>query len=282
MYAVTEKGAFWYSENDGKTWQENSEGLPIAYIRSICPSRFKLSRVYVAMSGINYDDLNKYLFVSEDYGKTWKPITTNLPNEPVNVILEDPNYENILYTGAYRGVYISMDRGETWNLMGRNLPAASIGDLEIQEREKELVVGTHGRGIYYFNLIPIYELFKKGFPPTKNLLFNIPPAKLPRRRASHKDVEKSTIEKVPISFWSIQSGTAHIKVFEEPNQPIWQKELKVNRGFNQFRWDLVVEAVASDMPYFIHYEKYMEAGDYMVELDIGGEQLRGTLNVVKR
>lgn len=280
LYAGTEKGAFWYTDNDGKSWQENSEGLPIAYIRSICPSKFKLSRVYAAMSGINYDDLNKYLFVSEDYGKTWQSISGNLPNEPVNVILEDPNYENILYAGAYRGVYISMDSGKTWNLMGRNLPTVSIGDLEIQEREQELVVGTHGRGIYYFKLDPIYALQEKGFPLVENTVFDIPPVQLPSWQASRQRVEKTDLEPLPLSFWTTKNRPVRIQILDQENKSIWSKEIQASKGFNQFIWDMVIEREESTMPYFVNYERYIRKGDYSVLFNFEGEELKKTLKVL--
>ncbi len=111
MYTGTDKGAFWVSKNDGQSWEENSKGLANNYIRSICPSRFVKERVYLAMTGINYDDLHSYLYVSEDDGKNWRSINDGLPDEPVNVILEDPTNENILYAGGF-GEYIFLLTGE--------------------------------------------------------------------------------------------------------------------------------------------------------------------------
>ena len=133
LYYGSDKGSFWVSKNDGKKWIENSDGIQNNYIRSICPSKFSESRVYMTMTGINYDDLGNYIYVSENYGKKWKSIKSNLPNEPANVIIEDPKYEDILYAGLYRGVYISLDRGSSWSLLGKNLPATSISDLEIHQ-----------------------------------------------------------------------------------------------------------------------------------------------------
>ena len=66
LYVGTDHGAFWTSKNGGKSWKEFSGKLPNAYIRSIEPSNFKKSRVYLAMTGINYDDLNNYIFVSDN------------------------------------------------------------------------------------------------------------------------------------------------------------------------------------------------------------------------
>ena len=266
LYAGTEKGVFWCSKNDGKEWQEFSKGLPPYYIRSICPSNFKESRVYLAMTGINDDDLSKYLFVSEDYGKNWQSISSNLPDEPVNVILEDPFYENILYAGVYRGVYISMDRGQTWNWMGEDMPAVSVGDLAIQEREKDLVVGTHGRGIYFLNLEPIYALAETGFPLSKNTLFEAPDAQYPKVRASHGEIDKTYLTKTPISFWLNQAETVELSVVNDRLETVWKKDLEAKKGLNQFSWDRMIEKRESPLPYFIHYEKYLRPGVYQVSL----------------
>ncbi len=109
------------------------------------------------MTGINYDDLHKYLYVSEDYGQHWKSISDGLPDEPVNVVLEDPFYENILYAGSIRGVYVSIDRGSAWSYLGMNMPGAPIADIEVNLKTKDLIVATHGRGLYKMNLKPIHQ-----------------------------------------------------------------------------------------------------------------------------
>ena len=66
-------------------------------------------------------------------------------------------HENILFAGLLRAVYISTDRGKSWSLLGDNMPAVSISDLEIQQNTQDLIVATHGRGIYKLNLKPLHE-----------------------------------------------------------------------------------------------------------------------------
>ena len=195
VYVGMDKGSFWVTKTDGQSWEEHSSGLPNNYIRSICASGFQESRVYMSMSGINYDDLNNYIYVSEDYGENWTSIKSNLPNEVVNVILEDPFYENILYAGLYRGLYISFDRGQSWSILGTNLPTASVSDIVIQQREKDLIISTHGRGIYMLNLSPIYDIFDKGFPLKTDFLCSIPDAKRPKLNDSHQEPLLHTVEK---------------------------------------------------------------------------------------
>jgi photosystem II stability/assembly factor-like uncharacterized protein len=261
----TDRGGFLISKDGGDSWDERSEGLPNAYIRSIYPSRYNTTRVYVAMTGINYDDLNNYVFISDDLGKTWKSITTNLPNEPANVIIEDPVFENILYVGCYRGIYISINRGETWQVLGENLPAVSVADLIIQERENDLIAGTHGRGIYYLNLNPIHQAYMLSSNDKKgNHLFRIPDAQSPKLVDTRREVDKSTITKIPISFWSPKKSKVKMFIKDFDNEKlIWEKSIIAKKGLNQFRWDLVTKTEKSDLPYFVDYKKYIQPGNYM-------------------
>jgi len=281
LYAGTDRGAFWVTNNDGIEWTEHSKGLPNRYIRSICPSRFSQSRVYITVTGINDDDLKKYLFVSEDYGKTWKSITSNLPDEVAYVILEDPVSENILYAGMYRGVYISTDRGQTWSLLGPEMAATCISDLVIQEREMDLVAGTHGRGIYKMNIRPIQQAFKKGNPQS-HVLFKTPVARFPWINDTHRDPKYSTVEKVPITFYLMKDAEVTISVKNKKGKLIWSTPFMARRGFNQFRWDLVREKVDSPQPYFVHYYRFATPGTY--EIQISGDEidLKGKLTIIER
>lgn len=92
IYMGTDKGLFWVTQDDGATWTDRSKGLPDMYIRTIVASQYKESRIYLAMSGMNYDDFGTYFFKSEDYGKSWESINGNLPNDVSYVIKEDPKF----------------------------------------------------------------------------------------------------------------------------------------------------------------------------------------------
>ena len=76
-------------------------------------------------------------------------IAGNLPASPVNVLIEDPDKENVLYCGTDMGAYISKDGGKNWVAINGNIPAAvSVNDMFIHPRDKKLVIGTYGRGVY--------------------------------------------------------------------------------------------------------------------------------------
>lgn len=279
IYVGTDKGAFWVSRNGGTSWKEHSKGLPNNYIRSIFPSKFKESRVYITLTGINYDDLQNYIYVSEDYGENWYSLKANLPNEIANVIYEDPIYEEILYAGLYRGVYCSLNRGETWSLLGRNMAASCISDLIIQEETMDLVASTHGRGIYKINLKPLHEAFEMGFPLQEDRLFTIPKVRIPLVNTTHQNPDNKTVEKVPISFWITKDETVTIKVINDEDDILWSIPFKARIGFNQYRWDLVTKQVDSPLPYFIHYKQFLNEGYYRVIIETSKTDLENTLRV---
>jgi Sortilin, neurotensin receptor 3, len=274
LYAGTDKGAFWVSKNDGKNWEENSNGIANNYIRSICPSRFAKGRVYLAMTGINYDDLHGYLYVSEDDGKNWKSISSGLPDEPVNVILEDPTNENILYAGGLRGVYISTTRGRTWSCLGDYMPDVSVADLEIYEPGMELIAATHGRGIYKINLLQIQQMINENLSAGNDYLFKIPDAKRPLFSSWGGEPDYRTVEKTPVCFWLNQAKSVTLSLLDTADKEVWRFSIQGKEGFNQYRWNLVVSKEQSDLPYFVHYEKFLKAGNYTLKMNANGTEFQ--------
>jgi hypothetical protein len=127
----------------------------------VIASKFKKERVYATLNGYRFDDFTAYIFVSEDYGQTWKNIGTSLPTASVNVIREDSENANVLYVGTDNGLYVSFDFGSSWEAFSKNLPNVAVHDLVIQPTAKHLILGTHGRSLYKANIAQIQE-FTKG------------------------------------------------------------------------------------------------------------------------
>ena len=261
IYYGTDRGVFWYTKNDGRKWHENSENISNGYIRSIFPSQFEESRVYMAMTGINYDDLNNYLYVSENYGKNWKKIKGNLPNEPANVIIEDYKYENVLYAGLYRGVYISLDRGNSWEIIGNNFPMSSVSDIEIHKETNDMVVSTHGRGIYKLNLDPIHNLISSNNIEDKDMILSTGEFLLPKFNDTHREPLMHSYENVPITFY-LNNSKEYSLIIKEKDKEIWKMNGIGEKGINQIRWDLIIEKNNSQKPYYIHFNKFISTGDY--------------------
>ena len=108
IYVGTDDGLVHITADGGNSWNRIDQALPKdLWISSIQASAFKASRVYVTLNGYRNDHFKPYVYVSEDYGKSWDKIGEGLPNEPVNVLKEDPSNENLIYIGTDYGLIVT-------------------------------------------------------------------------------------------------------------------------------------------------------------------------------
>jgi photosystem II stability/assembly factor-like uncharacterized protein len=277
----TDQGAFWVTEDDGASWVERSEGLAPHYVRSIVASRHDRNRIYLTMTGINQDELGAFVFASDDLGRTWRSSNANLPDEPTYAIVEDPRHENVLYLAGYRSVYVTLDRGESWSVLGQGLPTVAVADLVIQERELDLIAGTHGRGIYRLDLRPLHEFLAAKDEPADRLL-PIPEAWLPRRDDVTPTPRRSDEERVPITFHLRRAQDVTLQVLDAEGRLTFEQPMRGRAGLNQFLWDLVAERRSSPKPYFTGQVRFVRAGPHEVRIVGEGVDLRGELVVRQR
>ena len=174
IYIGTDDGNVQVTMDEGKTWTLIRKGLPRKWVTRIIASKFHEGTVYVSLTGYREDDFSTYVYMSDDFGRTWISIASNLPSEPVNVIREDPQKENILYIGTDLGVYASLDKGKSWHSLCLNLPTTPVYDLVVHPRDGELVAGTHGRSIYVMDIKPIQDFEMAALTyPILELLHNL-------------------------------------------------------------------------------------------------------------
>ena len=98
------------------------------------------------------DDDDPYLYVTEDFGKTWKPIAANLPWGSTRCISEDMTNANLLYAGTEFGAWCSLDRGKMWNKLGANLPTVAVFEFAQHPVNGQLVAATHGRSLWVLDV----------------------------------------------------------------------------------------------------------------------------------
>ena len=164
IWAGTADGQVHVTRDDGKTWTNVTSkidalgGRPNAYVSRVKPSAHVAGRAYVSRSGYKFDDFKPYLYVTDDFGATWRSITANLPNQPINVITEDPKNPNLLFVGNDTGVFVSIDRGARWVKMNNTIPNIPIRDILVHPRQRDLIVGSYGRGIFVTNIAALEEV----------------------------------------------------------------------------------------------------------------------------
>ncbi len=194
LYVGTDDGALWRTDDGGREWIRLDENLPILarrYVSDIVPSYDSNDRVYLTLDGHRFDDFQTYVFVSQDRGETWESIGDDLPlREPCYAICEDPRNEDLLFLGTEYGCHVSLDRGETWFRLGSGLPTVSVRDLFIQDRDSDLVAGTHGRGAWTIDIEPLRQLTSDVARSARHL-FAVEPAILwqmkSRGKQGHRD-----------------------------------------------------------------------------------------------
>lgn len=175
LWTGSDDGLVHISKNNGKNWDNISiptSQLPdFSLISMIHTSDHAKGKAYLAANKYMYGDRNPYLFKTIDYGKTWIKITTGIPSdEYCRVLREDPNKAGLLYAGTERGVYVSFNDGDSWQKLNLNLPLTPIRDLQIQKREKDLVVATHGRAFWILDdITPLYEIMDNAVKTSKHL-----------------------------------------------------------------------------------------------------------------
>jgi photosystem II stability/assembly factor-like uncharacterized protein len=164
IYTGSDDGQVFVTPDGGNTWTNITTGLPEnLWISRVQASKFEQGRVYVSLNGYRWDDMRSFVYVSENYGKTWQRLGLDLPLEPVNVVKEDPKNPNLLYVGTDHALYISLDRGKSFMQMNdptsdQGLPAVAVHDLVVHTKENDLIVGTHGRSIYLANVGHVQQL----------------------------------------------------------------------------------------------------------------------------
>ncbi len=213
VYAGTDDGLVWMSKDVGYSWTRISDGLPPdLYVSRVTPSNKSEGRIYVSMNGYRNDHFAPYVFVSDDYGSSWKNISSGLPFEPVNVIREDPENENILFVGTDNGFYLSLERGASWMSMNGDLPRVAVHDAVIHPRDAEIVIGTHGRSIYIASLAEIRHLNDSVISsPLK--IFDVSAPKYNKSWGKRVDAfEDPVLPELNASYFSKSSGISAIRL----------------------------------------------------------------------
>lgn len=152
LYAGTDDGLLHVSTDGGQNWTKYDKFPDVpdtTYVNEIIASAHDENVVYVAFNNHKRGDFKPYLLKSTNQGKKWKSVAANLPGQgAVYSIAEDPKVADLLFVGTEFSCFATVDGGKYWRKLSAGLPTAAVRDINIQERENDLVIATFGRGFY--------------------------------------------------------------------------------------------------------------------------------------
>jgi photosystem II stability/assembly factor-like uncharacterized protein len=301
IWVGTDDGKLWITQNGGASWKDLTDfsqnaGAPVDYwVSRVFASNFKKCTAYVSKTGYRRDDFRPFLYKVTDFGKKWTSISGNLPNEPVNVVVEDRKNPKLLFVGTEMAVYVSIDGGQKWVQMKNNMPTNAVHDLLVHPRENDLVVGTHGRGIFITNIAPLQELNAEALAKDV-FLFDIKPA-IPwtiRRGRSVSGHRHFTAENesygVAINYYLKQNSAkkVSIKITDAYGNKVVSLSGKKKAGINSVYWQLrrpytkeeKEKAISRFERYRMAQGKLMPPGDYIAVLEMGETKLQKKFKIL--
>ena len=300
--SALEEGVFWAGSDDGlihisrdggRTWQNiTPHQMPDeGTVNKIWLSDHAPGRALVAVYRYRYNDFKPYIFLTNDYGKSWRLLANGSngipPRHFVRAVAEDPQVKGLLYAGTEYGMYVSFDEGRNWQPLQLNLPVVPITDIAI--KDNSLALSTQGRAFWVLDdLTPLREAV--GHNARENILYT--PAPAYRTLASgmqaviHYYIGQALDSATQVKLSVLdETGRTMVAFATQPDEAAGEQPLEVAQGFNTLEWDLfttgprlvddfvsmVLRAPADGPP--------VPPGTYEVRLQIGADQYVKPLEV---
>ena len=269
IYVGSDDGLIHVTKNGGKTWRNISGNLPKElWVSNVFASNHDEKIVYLSLDGYRWDNFSPYLFKSKNYGKTWESISSNLPDSPINVVIEDNVNEDILYIGNDHGVYISLDQGKTWEPFSNGLTSAAVHDLVIQEDEQHLLVGTHGRSIYLAD-ISLIQNHAIDNQQADIKIFDIKDISFSERWGTKRSTDINYFDpNLKFSIFSKMNKDVSLQIINTNRDILFEESISLDTGFNFINYNLSVsEDINLDFGVESQNgEKYLGKGTYIISI----------------
>ncbi len=252
VYAGTDDGALWVTKDGTKTWTriDSNVGLPgPRWVAGIEASRYADGRCYVAFDGHRSDDDNPYIYVTEDFGKTWKPITANLPWGSTRCISEDLTNANLLYVGTEFGAWCSLDRGKLWNKLGANLPTVAVFEFAQHPVNGQIVAATHGRSLWVLDVSALRQIQPQYLVDAPQL-YEPSPAVRWHSEPSHGGTNRKFVGQNPMFgadvYYSLptEAKKATVKIVDVAGRTLREFPARTEPGLHRIAWDLRMAGAA--------------------------------------
>jgi len=259
LWVGTDDGALWVSRVGGGEWTDVTKNLPALdsprWISHIEASRAAAGTAYIVIDGHRSHDFRPHIWKTTDYGETFEDLSAGLPQVSTRVLREDPTRPEVLYVGCEIGVCLSVDGGASWARLKGNLPTVRVDDIVIHPRDKDLVVGTHGRSVWIADASAVQALTSKVmegdlhlFPPKDTIAWRMNTG---TGRYGARRFKAPTPAGATISYWigrNLEDGEeVSVEVHDAAGTRIAQlRDPGAALGLNEVTWNLRASAGGSE------------------------------------
>ncbi len=211
-------------------------------------SRFVDGRTYVAFDAHRCNDDEPYVYVTEDFGQTWKSLRANLPTGSVRCCCEDIKNADVLYLGTEFSAWVSINRGGSWTKLNNNLPTVAVHEFAQHPTTGEIVAATHGRSLWVLEVTPPRQM-TAARQKEKAHLYEPTPAVSWQDEPGHggwlsESVRRFVGQNPPrgaVLYYSLsqKAKSASLKVLDYTGKTISELPVKTQPGLHQAVWDLM-------------------------------------------
>jgi photosystem II stability/assembly factor-like uncharacterized protein len=299
IWVGTDDGNVQVTRDGGKHWMnvaKNVTGLPAGtWVSTIEASHFDPATAYATFDGHAAGDMKTYVYQTKDYGKTWTSLSTAELNGYAHVVRQDLVNANLLFVGTEFGLFISIDGGAHWAQFKGGLPNVAVRDVAIQARESDLLLATHGRGIYILDdLTPIRALTPEILAKDLVMLPSRPsvltlPAGEQRFDGDSEFHGRSLPEAAAIAYYQRKRhifGDLKLDVFDANGQLLTSLQGEKRKGLNRMQWPergkppKMPPAAGLVENEFVFYGPQVQEGTYKVKLTKGKDTYSSEVKLV--
>ncbi len=297
LWIGTDDGNLAVSRDGGASWSRLKlpAGVPAGtYVSRVEAGHAAEGTAYLSFDGHRGDDYGTYVFKTTDFGQTWRSIAGNITKgSTVRVVREHPKNPDLLFVGTEFALWTSADGGAAWQRVKGKLPTVPVSDIQIHPRDNDLILGTHGRGIFVLDELNALAQMSRETTSSDLALFDVEPA-IQWRMYGHKGNTGSKFMLGPnppegalVSYWlKAKPGEKdEVKVTVTDASGAVVREIKgpKEKGLNQASWDLRAEPPVTAMPGAEFFGPprgpFVAPGTYTVKVALGSSTATRTVTV---
>lgn len=250
IWCGTDDGQVQVTRDGGRTWDNVTAGIPGLPPHTWCSrveaSPFQAGTAFASFDGHRTDDYSTYLFKTDDTGRTWTPIRGDLPFGWVHVVRADRRNPDLLFVGTEFGVFASLDGGKKWFSLRNNLPTVAVHDLIVHPTANDLIIGTHGWGIWILDDIAPLQESGGGLGESAMHLFSVRPCSQLIMSNTRETYARPPFAGANPAYGMIMN--AHfasaprtkpvLSVWDASGEEMFRAELPLKEGLHRVVWNL--------------------------------------------